>query len=329
MIQVPEQNIVNLYNNEKQSEIIRRFLQSKESTEIKVVSQEREMLEALEASVEATGAILAGKQNHEEFEDEIRQLIKVTISSTKYCYEGEVTDIKNMEDKIEIRIMTSKETQTLILPKYLSQQISHLRIGDIVYSEPSLGIIKRIGRSEKKVNEYDLEGNKYVPLPKGSVLKVKEKDFVLSLYEIDCSFNNGDNSISNYTRNRTDEFVNKMLEERENNFVSDTLIIIKSADDLTNSEKMIIEMYSEYNFVKFILLGREMSVDFLTVKLNNEIADASEYLRFLLESRKSIKDDKFVDAAKEYVTLSNVGLICNLIEVSDTIEELIGYLSDL
>ena len=321
-----EENTLEIYNNKEECKIIEMFLNSNTSKEIKIRSEAEEMLEIIENTINSTGAILAGMENANSFENEIRNLIKVSLSSTKYCYEGEITNIKIGDEKIEVSVMTEKETQILTLPIYMREEIKYLRLGDIVYSEPSMGILKRIGRNETKSDEYDLEGNKYVSLPSGPVVTVKEKEFVLSLHEIDRSFNAEREQINSYTRDKTHEFLEKKLEEKESNKMLHSLIIIKNADRLKTWERALIHAYASEN-VKFILFGKKEDEEILSIQLNSKIDNAEEYLKFLLKTKKCEKDEKFINATRNILNAKNANAISNLIASSQTVDELIKLLN--
>lgn len=47
-------------------------------------------------------------------------------------------------------------------------------VGDVIYVEAATGQVRRVGRSEEFAGEFDLETDKFVPIPKGDVHKKKE-----------------------------------------------------------------------------------------------------------------------------------------------------------
>lgn len=47
-------------------------------------------------------------------------------------------------------------------------------VGDIIYVEAATGQVRRVGRSEEYAGQFDLEADKFVPVPKGDVHKKKE-----------------------------------------------------------------------------------------------------------------------------------------------------------
>lgn len=47
-------------------------------------------------------------------------------------------------------------------------------VGDVIYIEVNSGVVKRVGRSDVFVIEFDLEVEEYVFLLKGEVYKKKE-----------------------------------------------------------------------------------------------------------------------------------------------------------
>lgn len=61
-------------------------------------------------------------------------------------------------------------------------------MGDIIYIEAATGQVRRVGRSEEFAGQFDLEADKYIPVPKGDVHKKKEVIQVISLLARRCTF---------------------------------------------------------------------------------------------------------------------------------------------
>lgn len=131
----------------------------------------------------------------------IRRATVIRIREIKNVYEGEVVDIKIEEKEdplnnyrksisnIFISIRSTKRTERLTLNPSLSQEIvkQKITVGDIIYIEPEENIIKKIGRSDSYASEFDIESDKYVPLPKGDIFIKKEVIQEMSLHEIDVA----------------------------------------------------------------------------------------------------------------------------------------------
>lgn len=131
----------------------------------------------------------------------IRRATTVRIREIKNVYEGEVVDVKieEREDPLDnyrktisnvfISLRSAKRTERLTLNPSLSQEIvrQKITVGDIIYIEPEENIIKKIGRSDSYASEFDIESDKYVPLPKGDIFTKKEVLQEMTLHEIDVA----------------------------------------------------------------------------------------------------------------------------------------------
>ncbi|KAL8442591.1 hypothetical protein Emed_007247 [Eimeria media] len=60
-------------------------------------------------------------------------------------------------------------------------------VGDVIYVEAATGRVRRVGRSEEFAGQFDLEADKYVPLPKGDVHKKKEVIQDVTLHDLDVA----------------------------------------------------------------------------------------------------------------------------------------------
>ncbi|KAF9764922.1 RuvB-like protein 1 [Nosema granulosis] len=132
----------------------------------------------------------------------LRKAILVRINEFKNIYEGEVVNLDIVEEndlfdneamsikEVNITLRATKGTKTFKISKQLYEQINQQNIkkGDVVYIETSAGIIKKMGRGESHMNDYDLESEKYVPLPKGDIFRKKEIVQETTLHSLDSSF---------------------------------------------------------------------------------------------------------------------------------------------
>lgn len=245
-------------------------------------------------------------RNNEQFEENLRSHIKIVFKMTKYAYEGEVTDIRKFEEFFELDIMTSKETKTLKLPVQLYYQIEFLRIGDYVYSEPSIGIIRKLGRSETRVNEFDLEGNRYLPLSKTTVCTEKEKEIIVSLQELDDSLGN---------KQKTKEFLIKNSEKIE---FKSIIVLIKCK--FTEKNMTIAKQYAnETKLIKFLFIN-ETNNAFLCINLKcDNLVDMVKYYASVEGCDAFIGDcDEILN---KKVTQENAQQCLNLLKMSKNKEE--------
>lgn len=155
--------------------------------------------------------------------ESIRKAISVRIYEVKDIYEGEVLSID--EDNITIRSL--KGTKTFKLSKELLEQVSYqmLRVGDVVHIDSSSGILKKMGRSESCMNDFDLEAERYVPLPKGEIYKRREFVHETTLHDLDLSQVNptGQDNLSlihQIVGNKKFEITDKLRKEVDNLVIS-------------------------------------------------------------------------------------------------------------
>ena len=293
----------NFYKNEKETEALKMFLET--DNLCKIISLNTNIpfyINYLKENVNFDCIIKTNKN----VEEQIRSNIKITFRMTKYAYEGEVTEIRKYEEFYEIDLMTIKETKKLTLPKILSEQIKYLRIGDVIYAEPSLGVIRKLGRSERVANEFDLEGNRYLPVGKTTVCTEKEKEILVSLKEIDDSIGNKEKSVE-FIRNNQHEFKNILM-------LVDT--------PLNEFEHEIIKKYAEeFDCIKFIYVKNSFE-DILTLKLEN--SDLFELIKHYSDNKIT---DECVESLKNKLKTENLGQIIKILSLSATKEEFLQNLN--
>lgn len=133
--------------------------------------------------------------------ENFRRAIGLRMKEVKEVWEGEVTMISPIESgnsmdgygktisHVMLSLKTSKGNKTLKLdPKiYESLQKEMIQVGDVIYIEANSGSVKRLGRCNEYANEFDLEAEEYVPLPKGNVHKKRDIVQDLSLHDLDVA----------------------------------------------------------------------------------------------------------------------------------------------
>ncbi|KAH9386532.1 RuvB-like protein 1 [Nematocida major] len=131
----------------------------------------------------------------------IRRATSIRVREVKHVYEGEVIDIKIEEKEdplnnyrktvsnVYVSLRSAKRSERLTLNPSLSQEIirQKITVGDVIYIEPEENIIKKIGRSDSYASEFDIESDKYVPMPKGDIFTKKEVVQEMTLHEIDVA----------------------------------------------------------------------------------------------------------------------------------------------
>ena len=167
----------------------------------------------------------------------MRQAIGLKIREIKEVYEGQVMqyDVVEQEDPLSgytktisnvlLTLKSQKGSKQMKLDPSIYEQLQRERVvvGDVIYVEANSGIVKRVGRSDQFANEYDLEAEEYVPLPKGEVHKKKEVVQQVTLHDLDMSnanpniksqvLNRKKTEITEKLRNEINKVVNKYISE--------------------------------------------------------------------------------------------------------------------
>lgn len=217
-----------------------------------------------------------------EMEDVFRGASLLRFEPSVVVFEGEVVDIKSVRDhnnevqEIELTLRATKGTKTVRLSRYMRNAISHLNIGDVVYVEPNAGFIKRLGRSESCANEYDLEGDKYVQLSKGSVALERKRPVFVSYYDFDYAFNKYSSEISMFTRSAVDSIVGDYLSTGVAEAV-DSVLVINNCELLSDAQLRTLRRCMELQpWVKVMLAGslgrmrKDSLGPFLCIRTANE-----------------------------------------------------------
>lgn len=136
--------------------------------------------------------------------ENFRRAIGLRVKEIKEVYEGEVTEITPHETSnplsltsqlgkavshVVIGLKTQKGTKQLKLDPsiYESLQKERISVGDVIYIEANSGLVRRLGRSDAFANEFDLEADEYIPMPKGEVHKKKEVVTDVTLHDLDTA----------------------------------------------------------------------------------------------------------------------------------------------
>lgn len=136
-------------------------------------------------SISASELYSSEVKKTEILEEFLRLSVLVRIKEFKDVYEGEVVNIRDLS----IDLRSGKGTKSLRLSKELTDQLvyQNVKVGDVIHIDSSSGILKRMGRGESHLNDYDLEAERYVPLPKGEIQKKREFVHETTLHNLDMS----------------------------------------------------------------------------------------------------------------------------------------------
>lgn len=135
--------------------------------------------------------------------ENFRRSIGLRIKEVKEVYEGEVTELKPIESvnntdstsyskvisHVLIGLKTTKNAKKLKLDASVYDVLvrEKVEVGDVIYIEANSGNAKRVGKSDFFSNEFDLEKEIYVPVPKGDVHKKKEVLQSVTLHDLDVA----------------------------------------------------------------------------------------------------------------------------------------------
>lgn len=265
------------------------------------------------------------------FVDLFRGSVKLCFKYNKEYYQGEVVDIKVVKNDsgsvidIQMTLKTSKMSKTINIDASLYTTLCYINIGDVVYIEPNLGLIKRLGRSETKFDEFDLEGDKYVQLSKGQVFSSEEKTTILSLYDIDLAFNRYNEDISIFTRYHVDSIIKEYYSNDDLSFM-ESCICFENCHFLNPENLSIIfDLSRQFSFVKIIFSGQLV---FSSPVFNNSffinILNPEKLVNLMKYQNKKLDSDDFYSSIEKLVDIKNYDLILSILETTDSLEEFLS-----
>ncbi len=136
--------------------------------------------------------------------EHLRRAIGLRIRETKEVFEGQVVEMRAHEvadaspaggaqgkvvAHVTLLLRSAKGTKTLKLDPSIYGALlkAKVAVGDVIYIESNSGSVKRLGRSDAFKNEFDLEADDFVPLPKGDVQKQRQVVQEVTLHDLDCA----------------------------------------------------------------------------------------------------------------------------------------------
>jgi len=263
-----------------------------------------------------------------DIKSEIRKAVRFNIRYKVMIYEGMVTDIMKSRDGeneitgIEMTLKSNKGSVGITLDKYMQNAIKNVNIGDVVYIEPAAGIMKRLGRSESCMTEYDLEGDKYVALGKNPVKMIKDRENAYSLYDFDYAFNQYSGEIYECTRTAVDEAVGMYVSNGNAVFLS-SVLVLDSVERLAESQAAVLAReLGKYPQLKVVLIG----------DLDN-LANRARYKGFLrftgaISSRRGeqlrddeVKDDGLRAEINSYLETYGAKKVREILRMTETPED--------
>ncbi|CDJ50959.1 RuvB-like 1, putative [Eimeria brunetti] len=142
--------------------------------------------------------------------ENFRRAIGIKIKEVKEVFEGQVVSLADEPSDVltapenssrsdpheeapcppvRITLKTHKGSKTLRLHSSINQGLKKekVAVGDVIYVEAATGQVRRVGRSEEFAGQFDLEADKFVPIPKGDVHKKKEVIQDVTLHDLDAA----------------------------------------------------------------------------------------------------------------------------------------------
>jgi RuvB-like protein 1 (pontin 52) len=133
--------------------------------------------------------------------ENFRRSIGLRIKEIKEVFEGEVVEIIPHEvdsitghqgktiASVAISLRTVKGSKTIKLDPSVYEALikAKVTVGDVIFVESNSGTVKRLGRSDAYKQEFDLEADEFVPLPKGEVHKKREVIQDVTLHDLDMA----------------------------------------------------------------------------------------------------------------------------------------------
>lgn len=324
---------LSLEKNGKALNSIKEFLSNSQITKLFLNSKDSLLLKTLSSFTRKTSKAscsIMDSRNIRNITDCFRAAAILNFKSRKDVYEGEVTSIKVLRDEaggvcdIEVVLKTNKISTSLKLDKYLFDVINQINLGDVVYIEPNVGIVKRLGRSENRLDEYDLEGDKYVQLSKGNVHSVKENDVAISLYDVDYAFNKYNENISFFTRKHVDEIIGEYLSSGIVQFKESCLCIENSQFLNEESVAQLMQISDGYPSVKLLMSGDGTEVtypDYLDGFFILNLEDNEDALELLKYDCKKLEDEQFSQVVRAVVDRSNYEMVLSALNICSSPSE--------
>lgn len=326
-------DIPSFKNNEKTISALREFVSNQSLNQVCLNCEKPLLLKAFYEFVRKSAKFAFTQIDAlkiTSIEDSLRKAIVLCIKSSRDVYEGEIVSIRQVKDEndvlqyIDMSLRSLKATKNIVLNKNLINLVNDVNIGDVVYIEPNSGILKRIGRSETRINEFDLEGDKHVPLMKGSVHSAREKDIYITLYDMDYAFNKYNDGITDFTRRHVDNTVLDYLTRGIAKLVCSGVCIVNSSALGKDSLYKIVNISSVYPHLKILVSNvnpKNWVQSFLFI---NSVSDEkpSDILEYF--AKKTMAED-LKSAIDSVATYDNHEAVLAALRISDSVSEFIEF----
>ncbi|KAI4291146.1 RuvB-like protein 1 [Pancytospora philotis] len=266
---------------------------------------------------------VVGAEEIADADDAVRTAANIRFTKAVTVFEGEVLSIQMHRDDADavkgfsMVIGSAKGRQTLQLEKHMREAVAKINEGDLVYIEPNAGFIKRIGRSESRIDEYDLEGDNYAPVNKGPVSSEKVRDTLLTLHDLDHAFSGYSDEISCFARAQTDAALERYDAQGCVDVLRSFLVVTKAHQLSRDVLAALSWSAKQHCWVKLILIGqRGLTVPdgCLVVKAADE--DPLDILEAQCENFAVYRD-----AAREQIGKLGLDVIRDAIHASRSLED--------
>lgn len=280
----------------------------------------RSLLECIEQPMTVVSASEIGNA-----EDTFRRAANIRFSRNVTVFEGEVLSSKiNRDDagkvrSIELTLHSAKGKKTIFLGSGMLEAVSQINEGDLVYVEPASGLIKRVGRCESRIDEYDLEGDNYMPVNKGTVVSQNVRSALLSLYDFDYALNCHSDDISCFTRSHTDRIIQEYSEKGHVELVESFLVVTKAG--ILDAQKCAVLQRCIRNcpWVKLVLTG-ESTMDLPSfdncIAIETVAEEPGDIIRAM---HRNIDIDK--KAVTEHIKQLGIEIVSDILDIVSTAED--------
>lgn len=250
-----------------------------------------------------------------------RRAALVEFQTSVNIYEGEVVSLRNENDSSATLVLrnSKQSAQLQLCPSLATRAAATLSPGDVAYVEPGSGIVQRLGRSEARQNEHDLEGDRFVQLKKGPISQRRDKKSILSLYDLDYSFSGYSAPTSSFVRHTVDRILASLSSCRP----VQSALVITSAHLLALPQLRRIEkLAEELHWVRVILLGSQPASS--PVSYGGAFLYARVQLPLSPYEILKMKHDNYEEyssVVSEYIDRVDIEVISEAINVSKSISD--------
>ncbi len=129
----------------------------------------------------------------------MRKAIGIRIHDIRKIYEGRVDKLdvrmvnhpynpyQRIPESARLTLSTTDETKTFEVGQVVAVQLINQGVteGDVIMIDAETGRVTRLGRAQTAKRTFEIEGEHYVPVPAGPIIKEKEFVYTVTLNDLD------------------------------------------------------------------------------------------------------------------------------------------------